>query len=58
MGSRENDAWLRELLTDISEGESVDEYSRFAESGRWIAKMLGSSDRELREQEGNEELEI
>jgi hypothetical protein len=29
---------------------------RFAESGRWIAEMTGSRDRELREQEGNEEL--
>jgi hypothetical protein len=52
------DAWLRELLTDSSEGESVDEYSRFAESGRWIAEMTGSRDIELCEQEGNEELEM
>jgi hypothetical protein len=36
----------------------VDEYSRFAESGRWIAEMMGSRDRELREQEGNEEMEM
>jgi hypothetical protein len=35
-------AWLRELLTNSSEGESVDEYSRFAESGRWIAEMRGA----------------
>jgi hypothetical protein len=52
------DAWLRELLTDSSEGESVDEYSRLAESGRWIAEMTGSRDRELHEQGGNEELEM
>jgi hypothetical protein len=52
------DAWLRELLTDSSESESVDEYSRFAESGRWIAEMTGSRDRELREQEGSEEMEM
>ncbi len=49
-----HDAWLRELLTDSS---PVDEYSRFAESGRWIAEMTGSRDRELREREGNEEME-
>jgi hypothetical protein len=53
-----HDAWLRELLTDSSESESVGEYSRFAESGRWIAEMTGSRDRELREQEGNEEMEM
>ncbi len=52
-----HDAWLRELLSDSSEGESVDGYSRFAESGRWIAEMTGSRDRELREQEGNEKME-
>jgi hypothetical protein len=51
-----HDAWLRELLTDSSEGESVNEYSRFAESGRWIAKMTGSRDRELRKRERNEEI--
>jgi hypothetical protein len=52
------DAWLRELLTNSSEGESAGEYSRFAESGRWIAEMTGSRDRELREQEGNERMEM
>ncbi len=52
------DAWLRELLTDSSEGEFVDEYSRFAESGRWIAEMTGSRDRELREQEENVEMKM
>jgi hypothetical protein len=50
-------AWLRELLTDSSGGESGDKYSRFAESGWWIAEMTGSRDRELREQEGNKEPE-
>jgi hypothetical protein len=40
-----HDAWLRELLTDSSEGEPEDEYTRFAESGRWIAEMTGSRDR-------------
>ncbi len=39
-----HDAWLRELLTDSSESESVDEYWRFAESDRWIAEMTGSRD--------------
>ncbi len=39
-------------------GESGDEYSRFAESGRWIAEMTGSRDRELHEQEGNKEPEM
>ncbi len=35
------DAWLRELITDSSEGEPEDEYTRFEESGRWIAEMRG-----------------
>jgi hypothetical protein len=39
------DAWLRELLTDSSEDEPEDGYTRFEESGRWIAKMTGSRDR-------------
>jgi hypothetical protein len=38
-------ARLRELLTDSSEGEPEDEYTRFEESGRWIAEMTGSRDR-------------
>ncbi len=44
-GERENwetarrDAWLRELLTDSSEGEPEDGYTRFDEPGRWIAEM-------------------
>jgi hypothetical protein len=48
-GERENwetarrDAWLRELLTDSSEGESEDGYTRFEESSRWIAKMTGGA---------------
>jgi hypothetical protein len=40
-----HDAWLRELLTDSSEGGSKDKYTRFAESGRWITEMTGSRDR-------------
>jgi hypothetical protein len=51
------DAWLRELLTDSSEGESGYEYTRFAESGRWIAEMTGSRDRgqcRLEAREGDE----
>jgi hypothetical protein len=48
-----HDAWLRELLTDSSGSESADEYSRFAESGRWIAEMTGNRDNERREREGN-----
>jgi hypothetical protein len=35
------DAWLREMLTDSSGGESEEKYARFAESGRWIAEMTG-----------------
>ncbi len=36
------DAWLRELLSDSSsEYEPEDKYSRFKESGRWIAEMGG-----------------
>jgi hypothetical protein len=33
------DAWLRELLTDSSEGEAEEDYTRFAESGRWVTEM-------------------
>jgi hypothetical protein len=40
-----HDAWLRELLTDSSEGGSEDKYTRLSESGRWIAEMTGSRDR-------------
>jgi hypothetical protein len=40
------DAWLRELLTDSSEDEPEDEYTRFEESGRWIAEITGSRDGE------------
>jgi hypothetical protein len=53
-----HDAWLRELLTDSSEGESVDEYSRFAESGRWIAEMTDGRDRELRKQGKDKEMKM
>jgi hypothetical protein len=35
------DAWLRELLTDSSRSESEEKYARFAESGTWIAEMIG-----------------
>jgi hypothetical protein len=33
------DAWLRELLTDSSEGEPENGCTRFEESSRWIAEM-------------------
>jgi hypothetical protein len=35
------DAWLREMLTDSSGSETEEKYARFAESGRWIAEMIG-----------------
>jgi hypothetical protein len=35
------DAWPREMLTDSSGSESEEKYSKFAESGRWIAEMTG-----------------
>jgi hypothetical protein len=50
------DAWLQELLTDSSGSESEDKYSRFAESGRWIAEMTGSRDKECRKQEESVEV--
>jgi hypothetical protein len=53
-----HDTWLRELLTNSSEGESKDGCLRFAESGRWIAEMTGSRDRGLRRQEGGKTPEI
>jgi hypothetical protein len=37
------DAWLRKLLTDRSESEPEDEYTRFEESSRWIAEMTGGA---------------
>ncbi len=46
-----HDAWLRELLTDSSGDETEEKYTRFAESGRWIAEMTGSRDKECPEQE-------
>jgi hypothetical protein len=45
------DTWLRELLTDSSGSEMEEEYTRFAESGRWIAEMAGARDKECRKQE-------
>jgi hypothetical protein len=35
------DAWLREMLTDTSEGENVEKYGRFAESSRWVTELFG-----------------
>jgi hypothetical protein len=37
------DAWLRELITDSSEGEPEDKYTRFEESSRRIAEMTGGA---------------
>ncbi len=45
------DAWLWELLTDSSGSETEEKYTRFAESGRWIAEMTGSRDKECHKQE-------
>jgi hypothetical protein len=45
------DAWLRELLTDSSGKEAEEEYTRFAESGRWVAEMTGIRDKECCKQE-------
>jgi hypothetical protein len=45
------DAWLRELLTDSSGSESEEKYSRFPESGRWIAEMTGGRDKKCRKRE-------
>jgi hypothetical protein len=53
-----HDAWLRELLTDSSEGEPEDEYTRFGESGRWIAEMTGSRDRRQCKPEAREDDEV
>jgi hypothetical protein len=39
--SARQDAWLRGMLTDSSGSESEEKYTRFAESGRWIAEMTG-----------------
>jgi hypothetical protein len=44
------DPWLRELLTNSSESETEEKYARFAESGRWIAEMTRSRDKECRKQ--------
>ncbi len=40
------DAWLRELLTDSSGSETEEKYTRFAESGRWVAEITGIRDKE------------
>ncbi len=42
---------MRELLTDSSGSKTEEKYARFAESGRWIAEMTGSRDKECRKQE-------
>jgi hypothetical protein len=36
-------AWLRQMLSDASNGEDEDEerYGRFAESGRWMSELYG-----------------
>ncbi len=39
------DAWLWELLTDRSRSETEEDYTRFGESGRWIAEMTGIRDK-------------
>jgi hypothetical protein len=53
-----HNAWLRELLSDSSEGEPEDGYTKFEESGRWIAEMMGSRDREQCELEAREDIEV
>jgi hypothetical protein len=40
------EAWLRKLLTDSSGSETEEKYTRFAESGRWVAEMTGIGDKE------------
>ncbi len=40
------DARLQELLTDSSGSETEEKYTRFAESGRWVAEMTGIRDKE------------
>jgi hypothetical protein len=37
------DAWARETHTDTSGSEAEEEYTRFAESGRWIAEVTGTA---------------
>ncbi len=37
------DAWARETHTDTSGSEAEEEYTRLAESGRWIAEMTGTA---------------
>jgi hypothetical protein len=49
------DALLRKLLTDSSGNEAEEGFTRFAESGRWIAEMAGARNKECRKQE--EEME-
>jgi hypothetical protein len=46
---------LRELLTDNSGSDAEEKYTRFAESGRWIAEMTGIRDKECcKREEGME----
>ncbi len=52
------DAWLRELLTDSSGSETEEKYTRFAESGRWIAEMTGIRDKECCKREEGMEARI
>jgi hypothetical protein len=34
------DAWLREMLSDTSDGEDEESCGRFAESGRWVTELF------------------
>jgi hypothetical protein len=34
------DAWLRQMLSDMSSGEDEESCGRFAESGRWISELF------------------
>ncbi len=46
---------MRELLTDNSGSDAEEKYTRFAESGRWIAEMTGIRDKECcKREEGME----
>jgi hypothetical protein len=50
------DAWLRELLTDSLGSGTEENYTRFAESGQWVAEMTGIRDkRGMGVQEGSME---
>ncbi len=53
------DAWLRELLTDSSGSETEEDYTRFAESGRWITEMTRIRDKRcMGMQEGGMETKV